>query len=106
RFMKTPCSPPFWGSQTTGAGGCSSAVVTVELPSCFFDGLDSPSPLVLAAGSESAGSTAGVAVGTGPASLAPEPHPARSAEVMRRRGSALVMGRILGGAGNPYAPPA
>jgi hypothetical protein len=54
--------------------------------------LVSPSPLVLAAGSDSAGSTAGVAVGTGPASLAPEPHPARSAEIMRRRGSALVMG--------------
>jgi hypothetical protein len=66
-------------------------VVLVD-PLDFFGGLDSPSPLVLAAGSESAGSTAGVAVGTGPASLAPEPHPARSAEVMRRRGSALVMG--------------
>jgi hypothetical protein len=68
-----------------------------------FTELVSPSSLVLATGSDSAGSTAGVAVGTGPASLAPEPHPARSAEVMRRRGSALVMGRILGRRGNPEA---
>jgi hypothetical protein len=54
----------------------------VEEPVGFF-GLDSPSPLVLAAGSVSAGSTAGVAVGTGPASRAPEPHPARRATTAR-----------------------
>jgi hypothetical protein len=101
--MKTPSSPPLCGSQTTGAGA-GWASVSVEDPPDSSE-LVSPSSLVLAAGSDSAGSTAGVAVGTGPASLAPEPHPARSAEIMRRRGSALVMGHILRTPGNHDAAP-
>src|SRR5262245_7267847 len=98
--MKTPFSPPVWGSQTTGAGGGFSVVFVEPVD---FVVLDSPSPPVLAAGSVSAGSKAGVSVGTGPASLAPEPHPARSAEIMRRRGSVLIMRRSLERRGNPRA---